>query len=87
MGTTLQRLANELTATLAGVLGYVAVLAVLGMAVVHVLEMDEVSAALEGTPRVDRVVVERPTVLSEATSHDRIEGTTLPLLRQSVTAR
>jgi hypothetical protein len=87
VGTTLQRLADELTATLAGLLGYVAVLAVLGMAVVSVLEMDEVSAALEPTPRVEQIAVERPTVLPEVTGQDRIEGPNRPTLRQSVAAR
>lgn len=87
MGTTLQRLADELTATLAGLLGYVAVLAVLGMAVVHVLEMDEVTAALEPTLRVELIAVERPTVLAEPTPQGRIDKPNRLLLRQSVAAK
>ena len=80
VGTALHRLADELTAVLAGVLGYVAVLAALGVTVITLLEIDGVSAAMEPRPRSDQAAVARPYVVND----DRTEG---PELRRSVAAR
>jgi hypothetical protein len=65
VGTALHRLADELTAVLGGLLGYVAVLAALGVGVIYLLEIDGVSAAIEPGPRADHAAVERPYVVSD----------------------
>jgi hypothetical protein len=88
VGVALHRLADELTATLAGLLGYVAVLALLGMGVIQILRMDEVGVAIESVPRT-AWVVERPTVIEEAAVQtlDGSESPNRPMLRTSVAAR
>jgi hypothetical protein len=88
VGAALHRLANEVTATLAGLLGYVAVLALLGMGVVQILQMDEVGAAIDSVPRT-AWTVERPTVIEEAAVQtlDGSESPNRPTLRTSVAAR
>jgi hypothetical protein len=58
-------LADELTAVLGGLLGYVAVLAALGVGVIYLLDMDEVRAAIEPAPRADLAAVERPYVVND----------------------
>ena len=83
MGTALHRLADELTAVLGGLLGYVAVLAALGVMVIYLLEIDGVSAAMEPGPRSDQAAVERPYVIND----DRIEGPNRPELRRSVATK
>jgi hypothetical protein len=80
VGTALQRLADELTAVLGGLLGYAAVLAALGVGVIYLLDMDGVSAAIETGLRTEHAAVERPYVISD----DRTEG---PELRRAVAAR
>jgi hypothetical protein len=87
VGAALHRLADELTATLAGLLGYVAVLALLGMGVIQILQMDEVGAAIESVPRT-AWTMERPTVIEEPAlpAHDR-EDVNRPTLRTSVAAK
>lgn len=79
VGRALHRLADELTAVLGGLLGYVAVLAALGVGVVYLLDMDEVRAAIEPEPRADLAAVERPYVINE--------GPTRPELRRAVAAK
>ena len=86
VGTALHRLADELTAVLAGVLGYVAVLAALGVTVITLLEIDGVSAAMGPGPRSDQAAVERPFHVF-AINDDRVEGPNRPELRRSVAAR
>jgi len=78
-GTALRRLADELTATLAGLLGYIAVLAFLGVTVIQILEMDEISTGIGSVPASAWTTNERPP-------HDRIEGTERPQFRPSVAA-
>jgi hypothetical protein len=79
VGTALQRLADELTAVLGGLLGYVAVLAALGVGIAYLLEIDGVSA--EPGARTEQVAtLARPYVVND----DRIEG---PELRRTVVAR
>jgi hypothetical protein len=71
-------LADEFTAVLGGLLGYVAVLAALGVGIAYLLEIDGVSAEPDG--RTIQAAVERPYVINE----DRVEG---PDLRRSMAAR
>ena len=78
VGTALQRLADELTAVLGGLLGYVAVLAALGLGIAYLLEIDGVSG--EPDARTIQAAVERPYVINE----DRAEG---PDLRRTVATR
>jgi hypothetical protein len=78
VGTALQCLADELTAVLGGLLGYVAVLAALGLGIAYLLEIDGVSA--EPDARTIQAAVERPYVINE----DRAEG---PDLRRTVATR
>jgi hypothetical protein len=86
VGTALRRLADELTAVLGGLLGYVAVLAALGVMVIYLLEIDGVSAAMEPGPRSDQAAVERPDRAS-AFNGNRIEVANRPELRRTVAAR
>jgi hypothetical protein len=74
VGTALQRLADELTAVLGGLIGYVAVLAALGVGIAYLLEIDVVSA--EPTAPAIQAAVERPYVINDG-----------PELRRSVAAR
>jgi hypothetical protein len=87
VGAALHRLADELTATLAGLLSYVAVLALLGMGVIQILQMDEVGAAIDSVPRT-AWTVERPTVIEETAmpAHDN-DHSNRPTLRTSVAVR
>ena len=78
VGSALQRLADELTAVLGGLIGYVAVLAALGVGIAYLLEIDGVNAG-PGAPTI-QAAVERPYVIND----DRIEG---PELRRTVAAR
>jgi hypothetical protein len=82
VGTALRRLADELTATLAGLIGYVCVLAALGVGVIHILEWDGPNDAIETVPRPALMAAERPTVI-----HEGVEGPNRPALRQSVAVR
>ena len=77
-------MADELTAFLAGLLGYVAVLggARRGWSST-ILEIDGVGTATEPGPRADQAAVERPYVVND----DRGEGPNRPELRRSVAAR
>lgn len=77
MGSAIQRLADELTAVLAGLIGYVAVLVALGVGVIYLLDTDEVGATLETGLRAERAAVERPYVVND-------DG---PELRRAVAAR
>jgi hypothetical protein len=78
----LRHLADEMTATLAALIGYVAVLAVLGVGVIQLLHMEEVGAEIETVPRTVLVTAERPVVLPEETPREgRLQ------LRQSVAVR
>ena len=81
VGTALQRLADELTAVLGGLLGYVAVLAALGLGIAYLLEIDGVSAE-PGAPAI-QAAVERPYVIND----DRVDGLNRPELRRSMAAR
>lgn len=63
VGPALHRLANELTALLAGLIGYAAVLAALGVGVIYLLDMDTVGAAIEPKARPIQAAVERPYVV------------------------
>jgi len=72
-------MADELTALFGGLLGYVAVLAALGGAVVYLLEIEGVSAAAGAGLRADHAAVERPYVINE--------GLDRPELRRSVAAK
>ena len=83
VGPALHRLANELTALLAGLLGYVAVLAALGVGVIYLLETDDVRAAIEPPARSTEAAVERPYVIDG----DRTERPNQPERRQSAAAR
>jgi hypothetical protein len=83
VGTALQRLADELTAVLGGLLGYVAVLAGLGVTIAYLLEIDGVSAATEPGLRADRAPIERPYVVND----ERIDALNRPELRRSMAAR
>jgi hypothetical protein len=78
-------MADELTAFLAGVLGYIAVLGALGVVIISVLELDGATAAGPGL-RSDWTGAGRPTRVS-AIDGDRIEGLVRPPLRGSVAAR
>ena len=80
VGTALQRLADELTAVLGCLLGYVAVLAALGVTIAYLLEIDGVSA--EPGARPVQAAVERPYVVND----DRTEGLNRPELRRSTAA-
>jgi hypothetical protein len=80
VGTAIQRLADELTAVLAGLIGYAAVLAALGVGVIYLLETDEVGAAIETGLRAERAAVERPYVVND-------DGPDRPELRRAVAAR
>ena len=77
-------MADELTAFLAGVLGYIAVLGALGLVIVSILELDGASSGPGLRP--DWAAVEQPTRIS-AIDGDRVAGRTRPPLRGSVTAR
>jgi hypothetical protein len=83
VGRALHRLADEVTAVLGGLIGYVAVLAALGVGVIYLLEMEEVSAAIETSLRTEHAAVARPYVIND----DRTERPTRPELRQSMAAR
>ena len=78
VGTALQRLADELTAVLGGLIGYVAVLAALGLGIAYLLEIVGVNAQPE--TRTIQAAVTKPYVIND----DRVEG---PELRQTVAAR
>jgi len=80
VGRALHRLADELTAVLAGLLGYAAVLAALGVGVIYLLDTDAVRAAIEPEPRAVQATVERPYVIDG----DRTEVPHRPELRQSI---
>ena len=56
----MRRLADELTAALARVLAYIGVLAALGVAVIHFLDVGDVNAAIKPAPPSDWIAVERP---------------------------
>jgi hypothetical protein len=75
VGTALHRLADELTAVLGGLIGYIAVLAALGVGIAYLLEIDGVSAEPDARPV--QAAVERPYVIND-------EG---PELRRSMAAR
>lgn len=83
VGRALHRLADELTAVLAGLIGYAAVLAALGVGVIYLLEMGQVSAAIEPGPRAVQAAVERPYVIND----DQTEGPNRPDLRRTVATR
>lgn len=83
VGSALQRLADELTAVLASLIGYAAVLAALGVGIIYLLDMDGVSAAIEAAPRSDQAAMVRPYVIDG----ERIEGPNRPELRRSMAAR
>jgi hypothetical protein len=78
-------MADELTAFLAGVLGYIAVLGALGVVIISVLELDGATAAGPGL-RSDWAAVEPSTRIS-AIDGDRVEGRNRPPLRGSVATR
>ena len=80
VGRALHRLADELTAVLGGLIGYVAVLAALGVGVIYLLDMDEVTAAIEPPARSIQAAVERPYVITN-------EGPDRPELRRAVAAK
>jgi hypothetical protein len=86
----LYRLANEMTALLAGLLGYGAVLAALGVLVVSILEIDGQGTGMTSMPRADLTAVE-PSHGAATVGDDRIDAGGQPKLRQSmaesVTAR
>jgi hypothetical protein len=79
----LYRLANELTALLAGLLGYAAVLAALGVLVVSILEIDGEGTAMTSGPRPDWTALE-PSHTASTTGDDRIDVASRPELRRSV---
>jgi hypothetical protein len=81
VGTALQRLADELTAVLGGLLGYVAVLAALGVTIAYLLEIDGVNT--EPGARTDQVAMGRPYVIDD----DQIKGPNRPELRRAVATR
>jgi hypothetical protein len=58
VGTAIQRLADELTAVLGGLIGYAAVLAALGVGIAYLLEIDVVNT--EPGARTEQVAMERP---------------------------
>ena len=62
---------------LGGLIGYTAVLAALGVGVIYLLEIDQVSAGIEPAPRSIQAAVERPYPIDD-------EG---PELRRGVLAR
>ena len=80
VGPVLHRLADELTAVLGGLLGYVAVLAALGVGVVYLLELGGASAAMEPGPGTGEAALERPYVIDD-------EGPNRPELRRAVAGR
>jgi hypothetical protein len=80
-------MADELTAFLAGVLGYIAVLGALGVVIISILELDGVTTAPSGPGlRFDWAAVEGPTRIS-AIDGDRVAGRNRPPLRGSVATR
>jgi hypothetical protein len=79
VGIALHRLADELTAVLAGLLGYIGVLAALGVLVIYALESDAVSAAIEPAPRSMQAAMAQPYGINE--------GPNRPELRRGVTPK
>ena len=79
-------MADELTAFLAGVLGYIAVLGALGVVIISILELDGVTAPSGPGLRFDWAAVDGPTRIS-AIDGDRVAGRNRPPLRGSVAAR
>ena len=79
-------MANELTAVLGGLLGYVGVIAALGVLVMAILEADGVATGMNSGPRSDWAAVARPDGASTVSS-DRIAGPDRPELRRSVAAK
>ena len=86
MGSALHRLAEELTAVFGAILGYVAVLTLLGVAVIHLLDIDLGAASGPGSRSGWAAATVQPDY-TFAIDGDRREAAKRPELRRGDKAK